>query len=329
MQFGHFPKEGGSWDGVADGIKLAEQVGFDSCWVNDHQVSPSENYWPTPLTRLAGIAAVTDHMELVTAALVLPLYHALHVGQQCAMVDQMSDGRLTLGLALGYVPEEFDAFGISMEDRAGRLIEGVRFLDEYLSATGPFTFESPFWSVEDWQPLPQSVQEPRPPLWVAGWGDKAIERAVRFGDTWLPGFVADTEGLATRQATHRAVVAEHGGDWDRIDHPIMREAVIAQTREKALELGEQYLYRSYREEYGTDDWSHPLISRNEFHDFERLAADRFLLGTPADVAADIDDLCDRLAIDHLALRFHHSGMPSDVLTDQLALFGDEVIPEFT
>lgn len=328
MKFGHFPKEGGSWEGVVEGVELAEDVGFDSCWVNDHQVSESENYWPAPLTRLAGIGTATDGMELVTAALILPLYHALHVAQRGAMVDQMSGGRLTLGVALGYVPGEFDALDVPMEDRAGRLIEGLRFLDAFLSADGRFSFESPFWSVEDWRPLPAPVQDPRPPLWVAGWGDKAIERSVKFGDAWLPGFVADNDGVAERQEKQRAIVEERGGDWDAMAHPVMREAVIADTHEAAVERGERYLYRSYLEEYGTDDWSHPLVSREEFRDFERLAEDRFLVGTPAEVAADIDDLRDRLDVDHLSLRFHHSGMPDDLLYEQLELFGDEVVPEF-
>lgn len=329
MQFGHFPKEGGAWDGVIDGVQLAEDVGFHSCWVNDHQVSESDNYWPTPLTRLAGIACATDTLGLVTAALILPLYHALHVAQQSAMVDQMSNGRLTLGLGLGYVPEEFMAFGVSMDDRAGRLIEGIRFLDTFLSADHRFSFESPYWSVQDWEPLPPAVQDPRPPLWVAGWGDKALSRSVKFGDTWLPGFVADHEGVAARQEKQRELLEAAGRDWDAIPHPVMREAVIADTHEAAIELGEQYLYRSYLEEYASEDWEHPLISRDEFDDFERLATDRFLVGTPTEVAAQIESLQETVAMDQLALRFHHSGMPNDVLHNQLALFGDEVIPAFS
>ena len=328
MKFGLFPKEGGSWEGVVGGVQRAEDVGFDACWVNDHQATESDNYWPTPLTRLAAIGAATDDMDLVTAVLVLPLYHALHVSQQAAMVDQISGGRLTLGVGLGYVPKEFEAFGVDMDDRAGRFIEGLRFLDAFLSAEDGISFDSPFWSVEDWKPLPRTVQSPRPPLWVGGWGPKAISRAATFGDTWLPGFVADNDAVAERKARHRQLVEEAGGDWDAVSHPVMRDAVIAETHEEAVERGERYLFESYRREYGTDDWAHPLISGDDVSDFASLAEDRFLWGTPDEVASQIESIRERMPVDHLAVRLHHSGMPDDAFLEQVELFGREVVPQF-
>lgn len=328
MKFGLFPKEGGSWRTVIDGVQLAERVGFDACWVNDHQATESENYWPAPLTRLAAIGAATESMELVTSILVLPLYHPLHVAQQAAMVDQISGGRLSLGVGLGYVPKEFAAFGVDMDDRAGRFVEGLRFLDSFLSSEGPISFDCPFWSVEDWQPLPQSVQTPRPPLWVGGWGPKAIARSVKFGDAWLPGVVADNEAVAERKGRQRELLEERDGEWGAISHPLMRDAIIAETHEEAVERGRLYLYKSYRQEYGTDDWAHPLLSNDDVDDFESLAEDRFLVGTPDQVAAQIESIRERMPVDHLSVRLHHSGMPDDVFLDQIELFGEEVVPQF-
>jgi alkanesulfonate monooxygenase SsuD/methylene tetrahydromethanopterin reductase-like flavin-dependent oxidoreductase (luciferase family) len=326
MKVGIFPKEGGDWSGFMDGVTAAEDVGLDSVWVCDHQATESGNYWPEPLTRLAAMAARTDDLDFVTGVIVLPLYHPLHVAQQAAMVDQLSDGGLTLGAAVGYVPKEFDAFGIDMDDRAGRLIEGMNFLDAYFTADGPFDFDSPFVSVEDWRPLPQAKQDPRPPLWVGGWGEKAIQRGVTFGDAWLPGMVADNEAVRERKETQAAYADEIGVDYDAMAHPHMREGIVAETKERAMELGREYLHDNYRQEYGSDDWEHPLVSSDAVQDFDTLVEDRFLVGTPADIVAEVESMAERMPMTHLGVRLHHSGMPTDVLREQIELFGDEVAP---
>ena len=329
MKFAIFPTEGGrNYDQVVEECQLAEDVGFGACWVNDHQATEGENYWPSPLTRLAGVATTTERLDLVTSVMILPLYHPLHVAQRAAMLDLMSNGRVVLGVGLGYVQKEFDAFNVPMDERAGRQIEGLKFLDRFFTADEAFSFESPFFSVEDWEPLPQPVQEPRPPLWVGGWGDKQLRRSIRFGDTWVPGVVADLEAVEIRKEKQRRFLEEEGGPaWDEIEHPLMREAVVAETHEEAVELGKRYLHRTYRDEYG-GEFSHPLVDAEEVADFEKLAEDRFLVGTPEELVEQIGNIRDRFTLDHLALRFHHSGMPAEDVHEQIELFGEEVIPAF-
>ena len=327
MEFGIFPIEGGdNWEGVVNQCQLAEELGFEACWVNDHQATEGDNYWPSPLTRLTSIATKTESLNLVTSVLILPLYHPLHVAQRAAMLDNISDGRLTLGVGLGYVEKEFEAFDVPMDERAGRLIEGLRFLDEFLSSTDTISFESPFFSIEDWQPIPRTLQEPRPPLWVGGWGDKQINRSVKFGDAWVPGVIADFEYIADRKELQREGVEKTDGDWDSMTHPLMREAVIAESEEE-LEERKQYVHRTYVDEYG-GEFSHHLLENVDVEDFDELADDRFIYGTPTQVAEQIDSMRDKFDLNQLALRFHHSGMPKDIVEDQIRLFGEEVLPEF-
>ncbi|MDJ1433643.1 LLM class flavin-dependent oxidoreductase [Halostagnicola sp. A-GB9-2] len=328
MKFGIFPTEGGdSWDGVNETCRRAESVGFRSCWVNDHQATEGDNYWPSPLTRLTSIGTATDELELVTSVLILPLYHPLHVAQRAAMLDNISGGRLTLGVGLGYVEKEFDAFDAPMDERAGRMIEGIRFIDEFLSSEEPISYECPFFEVEDWQPLPKTVQNPRPSLWIGGWGDKQIARSVKFSDAWVPGVVADLETVQDRKEKQRAVADERGVDWASVEHPLMREAVIGRTEAEVRERRE-YVHRTYRDEYG-GEFSHPLMTADSVEQFESLAEDRFIYGTPEQIVEQIEDIRDRFPLDHLALRFHHSGMSTEMVRDQIELFGDEVIPEFS
>jgi alkanesulfonate monooxygenase SsuD/methylene tetrahydromethanopterin reductase-like flavin-dependent oxidoreductase (luciferase family) len=328
MKFGIFPVEGGKrWSGTVEHCRVAEAVGFESCWVNDHQATEGENYWPSPLTRLTSVAEGTEELELVTSVLILPLYHPLHVAQRAAMLDNISDGRLTLGVGLGYVEKEFDAFDVPMDERAGRLIEGIRFIEAFFEADEPISWDCPFFSVEDWQPIPETVQDPRPDLWIGGWGDKQIERCVKFSDAWVPGVVADLEAVEVRKEKQRGHVERLGGDWDAVEHPLMRECVIGETDAEVRERKE-YVHRTYVDEYG-GEFSHPLMTADSVENFEELADDRFMYGTPEQIIEQIENVRDRFPLDHLALRFHHSGMPKDLVEAQIRLFGEEVIPAFS
>lgn len=327
MKFGIFPIEGGErWTGVVEQCQLAEDLGFRSCWVNDHQATEGDNYWPSPLARLTSIATGTERLELVTSVLILPLYHPLHVAQRAAMLDNISDGRLTLGVGLGYVEEEFAAFEIPMDERAGRLIEGIQFIDEFFRADSRMSYECPFFQVSDWNPIPDTVQDPRPPLWIGGWGDKQLSRSVKFSDAWVPGVVADNTAVEVRKEKQREMVESSDQVWEEMEHPLMREAVIGET-EAELRDRRQYLHRTYLDEYG-GEFSHPLMTADSVEDFEELADDRFLYGTPEQIIEQITDLTERFPLNHLAVRFHHSGMPKSMVEDQIRLFGEEVVPAF-
>lgn len=325
MRLGMFPTEGGSFDGVVTEVQTAEEVGFDSCWVCEHHVE-GENYWPSPLVRLGGVAGATDRLGLVTAVLLAPLHHPLELCEGCAVLDRMSGGRLEIGVGLGYVRAEFDAFGVPMEERGGRFVESLRLLDQYLSADGPISFDSPFWSFEDVPPNPTAHQEPRPPLWVGGWGEKALQRSARLADGWMPGGTADLEGLVARKRVLDEAAEQAGRDPAELEVPLMREVIVADTHEAAVDRAKAHLHRTYLEEYGTTDWSHPIIGDVDVTDFEALAADRFLVGTPEEIAGDLERYRDRLGTDHVGCRFHHPGMPHEVVLEQIELFGDEVIP---
>ena len=89
----------------------------------------------------------------------------------------------------------------------------------------------------------------------------------------------------------------------------------------------EYVHRTYLDEYG-GEFSHPLMTADSVKDFDELADDRFIYGTPEQIVEQIEAIRDRFPLNHLALRFHHSGMPKDLVEEQIRLFGEEVIPEF-
>lgn len=311
------------FESIVEQSQLAERVGFDSLWVSEHH--QSANHGPAPLMTLAGLATVTERLELVTSVALLPLRNAVEFAEKCAVLDRISNGRFTAGVGLGYVEEEFEAYGVPMSERAGRFIEGVKLLDRYLSSTEPIDFDSPFWSLSEWQPIPTTVREPRPPLWLGGYGDRSIRRAAVLGDAWLPGSMPDVDGLERRQNTLHEHVAEQGRNWDEMDHPVLRHTMIAPTREKAVELAREYIHPRYIEEYG-GDWSHPVLGDIDVADFDALSEGRMLVGSPEDVIEGIEQLRRQCDIDHVGCRVAFAGMSSEEISRQIELLGDEVIP---
>ncbi|MCL0101957.1 LLM class flavin-dependent oxidoreductase, partial [Dehalococcoidia bacterium] len=99
-----FPK---FYEEMIEQIVYAEQLGFDTVWLPEHHFSPDDGYNPASLTFAAAIAARTKKIKIGTWLLLLPLHHALEVAEQAAIIDIISDGRLILGLGLGYRREEY------------------------------------------------------------------------------------------------------------------------------------------------------------------------------------------------------------------------------
>lgn len=327
MQFGFTPKEIGEFDEqIVEEIHAAENAGFDSLWVTEHHVE-GDRFSPAPLSRLAAFARETSSMDLVTSVVLLPLHHPLEIAERAAIVDQLSNGRLTLGVSYGYVPEEYDGFGVDMDERTGRLVEGVQVLDGMLSSDEPFSFSGKFWSFDDWEQAPPTVQEPRPSIWIGGYGDLTLKRSIALADGWMPGVSPDFETLGDRMAVLQDYADDLGIDIANHPRPLRRDVVVAETSEKAQELGETYLHPHYYEAYGSEEWSHRFISPEIAADFDELAKDRFLIGTPEEIVEQIETLQSYYDVDHLCCRFNYPDMPTEQVLDQIELFSDEIIPE--
>jgi len=324
MRFGFDPKV---WfDGIVDTVQEVEELGYTSVWASEHLVTEQDTFWPAPLTRLAGMATVTEDIELYTSIIILPLHNLLDVAVEAAVVDRMSNGRLNVGVALGYVPEEFEAYGVPLENRAGRLVEGLHVLDLFLSSKEPISYDGQYVSFEDLKPHPVSAQDPRPTLLVGGWGDKAMERSIGLADGWIPGPTGDIEALKQRQQQLQEICDDLDRDWDEIHKPIARDIVISESSSDAWDHAEDALYQGYADEYGSEEWNHPVIDQETVRDFETLAEDRFFIGTPEEIIEEINRTNEELEIDELKLRFHHTSREN--LKEQYRLFADEVMPSF-
>jgi alkanesulfonate monooxygenase SsuD/methylene tetrahydromethanopterin reductase-like flavin-dependent oxidoreductase (luciferase family) len=156
--------------------RRAESAGFHSLVVHDR---PNHETWD-PLATLAAVAATTDRARLVTAALLLPPRDEALVAKQAAVVDVVSGGRLELGLALGARADDYELFGHPFTGRGQRFeeqLERLRLLwAQALASAGSGVGVGP-----------APIQRPHPPLWIGGYSDAAVDRAVRVGYGYLFG----------------------------------------------------------------------------------------------------------------------------------------------
>jgi len=325
MKFGFIPTEGGAYfdEALTEAI-YAEELGFDSVWLEEHH-SIRNHYWPSPFMALAGIAARTKRVLLGTDIIVLPFYHPVRVAEDTALLDVISGGRAIFGAAIGYRPQEFELYDVSLDDRGARYVEMLKII-RLLWTEDQVEYNGRFYKIK-------GCIEPKPsraiPIWLGGWGELSLKRAVQLGDAWVPGPTANLEKLLNAQKQYRTYLAEIGKQPDNLPNPLTREVVIADTRERAWELAEKYVMVNYRDEYG-GGWKHPLIGSQDQTPvaLQSLSTDRFIVGNPEDCITQIQRFVGTFGVDHLICRLYFAGMPHDHIMNELKLLAREVFPAF-
>jgi probable F420-dependent oxidoreductase len=201
----------------------AEALGFESVWVGQHAVTPltlSGDYpggkppfdpksrFLDPFTTLAYLAGITDRMRLGTGILILPLHEPVLLARAIATVDVLSGGRVSVGIGVGWMREEFEAVGQRYEERGRRTDEMVEVLDTLFSEEEP-SFHGRYFRLPPMGFAPKPAQRPRPPVLVGGGSPAALRRAARIGDGWY-GTQDPPEQMAQTVATMRSLREEYG-----------------------------------------------------------------------------------------------------------------------
>ena len=195
---------------IEEGI-LAEQAGFHSVQIPDRH-GRTESYFGGPLNLLTILAHETDKVALGAYCLVNTLYHPMHVAEQCAIIDNISRGRLYMTWGRGFHQGYWDQFGIPAEKMLGRFLDSVRLIDKALESKGErFDWDSEFHQVRNGMLSPNCYQQPRFPFWGGGQLPKAIERCGVYAESYtcddfpiLPAVWEDQAGAYRRKAE------EHG-----------------------------------------------------------------------------------------------------------------------
>ncbi len=170
-----------TFSGFGELCRKIEDLGFDSIWLAD---GPTRNM-PEPLPVLAYASAFTNHVKLGTCVYIIPVRHPLVTAKLTATVDRLSNGRLILGVGVGWRQEEFSGTGVAFEDRGKVADECLEILRQAWEK-GTVRFEGSFFRIQNVEMELHPLQKPRPEIWVGGNGLSAARRAARFGEFWIP-----------------------------------------------------------------------------------------------------------------------------------------------
>ncbi len=188
--------------------RAAEELGLDELWVADHIAIPPDDAegsggrYLDPLATLAFLAAATERIGLGTAVLNLPYRPALPTAKWVATIQELSGGRLRLGVGLGWMEAEFRALGVSRKRRGAITDDTLEFLQRAFAADEMEANNQRFLFL----PRPK-----RPPIFIGGAAPHALRRAVRYGDGWMP-MSGDPEPLRPQIAELRRLAEEAGRD---------------------------------------------------------------------------------------------------------------------
>src|SRR5215831_4351061 len=199
-----------------------ESLGFASVMIADHLVFPVtiKSRYPytvsgdfpgqgdvlDQLSLMAFVAAKTRHLRLVTSVMIVPYRNPVLTAKALATIDVLSGGRVTVGVGVGWMREEFAALGAPDFDRRGAVSDEYLRIFKTLWTQDPASFAGEFYRFEALRCLPQPLQKPHPPIWIGGHSKAALRRVARLGDGWHP--VGANPAVPLRPAELRASLDE-------------------------------------------------------------------------------------------------------------------------
>jgi len=185
----------------------AEELGFESAWAQEALLAPVHQL--APVESMAFAAACTSRIRLGCSVLVSTLHTPVHLARSVSTLDQLSRGRIEVGVGTGGKARPFAAFGLDPEHYVTRFTEGLALM-KLLWTEPRVTFDGQFWQLEDAPMEPKPFQKPFPPIWIGGNGPTALRRAARIGTGFFGGGSAPTATFAEQVRIVRQALSESG-----------------------------------------------------------------------------------------------------------------------
>jgi alkanesulfonate monooxygenase SsuD/methylene tetrahydromethanopterin reductase-like flavin-dependent oxidoreductase (luciferase family) len=311
------------WRQHLEQFRAARDAGFDIYgWAHHYLIDPFQHFQPLPV--LARLAAEPGQMQLATSVLLLPLLNPVDVAEQVATLDHLCEGRLILGLGLGYRPEECEAFGTRMSQRAARSTEALEVMIR-LWTEEEVTHHGRYFHLTNARPTARPYQKPHPQIWLAGMSDPAVRRVGREGHILFIGPAQPYAMIRRQIALYHQTLQEHGHAVPDA-MVLVREFYCAGSRAEALakaRMGFQKKYEVYSAHglQGTD----PELTRKVTGDLESLMDETFIVGHPHECLEQIARY-RALGFTHIALRLFYPAMAQREVLEHIDLVGKEVLP---
>jgi probable F420-dependent oxidoreductase len=320
---------------ILDEAVLAEEVGFESVLVPEHHLMP-DGYLPQPLIMLAAIATRTNRIRLGTGIMHLPERDPIHVAEEIAVLDNLSNGRVSLGVGLNLVAADFRLFGVPMKGAARRFEEQLQILQDVWTQTA-YSHSGEFYQYEDITVTPRVLQKPHPPLWIGAMAEPSLKRAGRMGLGWVTDPLHNMDVMTAWGEIFRGAAEEAG----KTPGPIVlkRDAWVSRDQRQLADVwwptlrAHHLFYKNlgfFSSGRFNTDWE-PWIADISDDDwtYDRIVPNRNVAGSPQQVVEQIHEFTERMGCDELVFSIRHAMGPDHKATMEcIETFGSDVFPHF-
>jgi alkanesulfonate monooxygenase SsuD/methylene tetrahydromethanopterin reductase-like flavin-dependent oxidoreductase (luciferase family) len=309
---------------LVEQARLADRLGFASVTKGMHySAAPWRDLQQFPF--LSRIMADAPNLRLNFGLVLLSLHKPLDIAEQVATVDVMSGGKVILGVALGYREVEYLAFGTTQKERVRRFEENLEAIKR-LWTEDVVDMKGSHFTLDGASVGTKPIQKPHPPIWIGANADPAIRRAARLGDCWYVNPHNRIDTIVRQVDVYKRALDECRKPFPK-EFPARREVFVARSREEAIRLCAPYLGAKYQayQQWGQNQVM-PAGDNDLGVEFDELIRDRFLLGSPDEVAGQILRLHQQTGINHLIMSVQWPGMPQSLALDELHMLAEEVFP---
>ena len=279
---------------LTEAVRVADRLGWQRVLVSEHHFHYYGGAVPNPAVVLAAWARETKNIRLAAGVSLVPLHHPLQVAEDYALVDQLAEGRFDMGVSRGFVPHEFEAFGINPRETSDRVMEGLQIIERFWTGE-PFEFSGRFTSFGKLQPWPRTVQH-RIPIWIAASND--IESFNRIGargyGLLMNHYPMTFDNLRMKHDAFKAAYAAAGLPQNERRSSIAFMTHLADTEEQAIDeakLALQEHVTALRRVQQHREWDRDyvgdisiLLELCTSNDYRQVFRERTLICTPEQAA---------------------------------------------
>jgi alkanesulfonate monooxygenase SsuD/methylene tetrahydromethanopterin reductase-like flavin-dependent oxidoreductase (luciferase family) len=300
----------------------AERLGYDTLWATEHHFRDFGGMLPNPQVLIAALAAVTQRIRFGTAVSILPLHHPIRIAEDMAMLDNISGGRIDVGVGRGMPHLEYDVYGADWPTAQDYVEEEVAILRGAWTER-PFIWESEHYRYpKPMNVMPPPVQQPHPPVWMTANREESHFRWIGqqgLNLLTLPWVLPEYEISRRLIGAYREALAEGGHDPSRYEVLAMFPTHVAETDEEAR------LAAKHWSNWTTQAFGERGSEILKTLDYDRVVAEsRCIFGSPEECRQHVRRLSEELGITHVATVQHFGGMPQERVLESMRLFANEV-----
>jgi alkanesulfonate monooxygenase SsuD/methylene tetrahydromethanopterin reductase-like flavin-dependent oxidoreductase (luciferase family) len=312
----------------------ANRLGFDSIWASEHH-GEADGYCPSPVVACAALAVAAPNCQIGQGVALAPLYgHPLRLAEDLSVLDNISGGRVEIGLGQGYRPAEFDMFGWPYARRTRAFEESLDILARAWRGER-FDYDGQVYKVKGGLLRPPPVKPGPLPLWIGAAAPKARARAVRHRAGLLVAPLIELGHLERQIRSFDEEAARQNAG--ALPHALMREVLVGDSADDAIKRHQPYLDHVYRVQYAPERTGQtyvdpatgerkPLTGDNPHYLSEAFMQDRWFLGTQVDIAAKMIEWLPRFGLEHFIFQARQPGMSLSHAVENLEAIAKGVLP---